>query len=179
VDESAELAAEVGRVAHSAVPVSDDGLGDKGGEVVVVLPADTLNSNGDVGSGHGVVTDPDLRSNEVGLALKTAGGGVGLAVGVGVGKLGEVLFGQVDELLVGNATGANEDHAVGSVVSLDVVLEVAALDAANVLLGSENGAAQRLALESGSVQMVEHNLLQLLVNLLLFAQNYIALALDR
>ena len=179
MDESAELAAKVGGVAHGAVPVADNGLGDKGGEVVVVLPADTLNSDGDVGGGHGVVTDPDLRSNEVGLALKTASGGVGLAVGVGVRKLGEVLLGQVNELLVGNATRANKDHAVGGVVGLDVVLEIAALDVADVLLGTEDGAAQRLALESGSVQVVEDNLLELLVNLLLLAKNHIALALDR
>lgn len=38
VDEGAELAAEVRSVAHGAVPVSDNGLGDKSSEVVVVLP---------------------------------------------------------------------------------------------------------------------------------------------
>ena len=90
-----------------------------------------------------------------------------------------MLLGQVDELLVGNATGANKDHAVGGVVGLDVVLEVAALDVADVLLGTEDGAAQRLALESGSVQVVEDDLLELLVNLLLLAKDHIALALDR
>ena len=179
MDESAELAAEVGRVAHGAVPVADNGLGDQGSEVVVVLPADTLNSDGDVGGGHGVVTDPDLGADEIGLGLETAGGGVGLAVGAGVGEVGEVLLGQVDELLVGNATGANKDHAVGGVVGLDVVLEVGALDAADVLLGTKDGAAESLALEGSGVQVVEDNLLELLVNLLLLAQNHVALALDR
>lgn len=77
VDEGAELAAEVGRVAHGAVPVTDNGLSDQGGEVVVVLPANTLNGDGDVGGGDGVVTDTDLRTNKVGLLLLGVGNGLG------------------------------------------------------------------------------------------------------
>ena len=52
---------------------------------------------------------------------------------------------------MGDATSANEDHAVSGVVGLDVVLEIGALDALDVLLGSEDGAAEGLALESGGV----------------------------
>ena len=62
-----------------------------------------------------------------------------------------MLLGEVDQLLVGNATSANEDHAVSGVVGLDVILEIGALNGLDVLLGSENGAAEGLALESGGV----------------------------
>jgi hypothetical protein len=55
-DEVAELAAEVGRLAHGAVPVANDGLCDECGEVVWIAPADTLYGNGDVGGSHGVVS---------------------------------------------------------------------------------------------------------------------------
>jgi len=89
-----------------------------------------------------------------------------------------VLLGEVDELLVGDATSTNKDHAVGGVVGLDVVLEMGALDGLDVLLGSEDGASEGLALESGCVQVVEHNLLELLVHLFLLAENNMALALD-
>jgi hypothetical protein len=79
---------------------------------------------------------------------------------------------------VRDATSANKNHAVGSVVGLDVVLEVGALDGLDVLLGAENGAAEGLTLESGGVQVVKDNLFELLVHLFLLAENDITLALD-
>ena len=94
------------------------------------------------------------------------------------GDVGEVLLSEVNELLVGNATGTNQNHAVGSVVGLDVVLEVLALDAQDVLAGSKNRPAEGLTLVSGGVQVVENDLLNLLVNLLALADDDIALALN-
>jgi hypothetical protein len=177
-DEVAELAAKVCGVAHGAVPVTDDGLSDQSGEVVGVVPGNTLNSNGDVGGAHGVVTEPDLRADELGLLLLLGGDNlVGVVLGLR-GETSEVLLGKLDKLLVGDTTRANKDHAVSSVVGLDVVLEVGALDALDVLLGSEDGASEGLALESGGVQVVEDDLLELLVDLLLLTENDIALALD-
>jgi hypothetical protein len=79
---------------------------------------------------------------------------------------------------VGNTTGANEDHAVGGVVGLDVVGEVITADGLDVLLGAEDGATKGLVHEGGGVQVVEDNLLELFVNLLLLAKNDVALALD-
>lgn len=178
VDEGAKLAAEVRSVAHGAVPVADNGLGDKGSEVVVVLPADTLNGNGNVGSGDGVVTDSDLGTNKVGLLLLGSGNGLGGRGRWLHGHVGEVLLGELDELLVGNSTGTNENHAVGSVVGLDVVGQVVAGDGLDVLLGSEDGAAERLVHEGSGVEVVEDDFLELFVNLLLLAENNITLALD-
>lgn len=177
-DESAELAAHIRGVAHCAVPVANDGLGDESGEVVIVLPADTLNSNGDVGGRHGVVADPDLRADKVGLGLLLLGEDLGGVVGRLGGEGAEVLLGEIDKLLVGNTTSSDEDHAVSSVVGLDVVLKVGALDALDVLLGAEDGTSEGLSLESGSVEVVENDLLELLVNLLLLAENDIALTLN-
>jgi hypothetical protein len=81
-------------------------------------------------------------------------------------------------LLVGDTSGTNKDHAVSGVVGLDVVLEIGTLDALDVLLGSKDGASEGLALESGCVKVVKNNFLELLVNLLLFAEDDITLALD-
>jgi hypothetical protein len=89
-----------------------------------------------------------------------------------------VLLREVDHLLVRDATSANENHTVSGVVGLDVGLEIAALDALNVLLGSEDGSSERLALESGGMQVVKDNFLELLVDLFLFAEDDITLALD-
>lgn len=177
-DVGAELAAKEGRLAHSTVPVADDGLGNQGSEVVVVLPADTLDGKSDVSRGDGVVTETDLRANELGGALLLGGkgessGGRGL-----VGEAAEVLLGEADELLVGNTTSTNQNHAVSGVVGLDVVGQVVPGDSLDVLLGAEDGATKGLALVSSGVEVVEDDLLELLVNLLLLAQNHITLTLD-
>lgn len=179
LNEGAELAAEVRGVAHGTVPVTDDGLGDKGSKVVIVLPADTLNGKGNVGSGKSVVTDSDLGANELGLALLLSaeggsGGGWGLA-----GQTTEVLLSESDELLVGDTTSTDKDHAVSSVVGLDVLGQVVAGDGLDVLLGAEDSTAERLALVSSSVEVVEDNFLELLVNLLLLTENHIPLAFNR
>jgi hypothetical protein len=78
-----------------------------------------------------------------------------------------------------NTTGTNENHAVCCIIGLDVRFQVIALNALNVLLWSEDGAAERLALESGGMQVIEDYFLELLVNLFLFAQNNITFALNR
>lgn len=175
MNEAAELASLVRSVAHRLVVVADDGLCDQSGEVVGVVPADTLNGDGDVGGGNGVVTDSDIRANEVGLLL-------GLEVGTrgdgGGGKASEVLIGHLHQLLVGDATSANKNHAVSGVVVLDVVGELGAGDVTNVLAGAEDGAAQRLVLEGSGVKMVENNLLELLLDLLRLPQDNIPLALN-
>jgi hypothetical protein len=89
-----------------------------------------------------------------------------------------VLLGELDHLVVRDATSTDEDHAVGGIVGLDVVLEIGTLDSLDILLGPKDSAAEGLALESGGVQVVEDDLLELLVDLLLLAQNDITLALN-
>jgi hypothetical protein len=79
---------------------------------------------------------------------------------------------------VRDAAGANEHHAVSSVVGLDIVDQVVALDAADVFGGAEDGAAERLVLEGGRVEVVEDDFFELLVDLFLFAEDNIALALN-
>jgi hypothetical protein len=177
-DVGAELAAEERRLAHGTVPVTDDSLSNEGSEVVIVLPADTLNGKSNVGGGDGVVTETDLGADELGGALLLGskgegGGGRGL-----VGEATEVLLSQADELLVGDTTSTNQNHAVGSVVGLDVVRQVLTGDGLDVLLGAEDGATEGLALVSGGVEVVEDNLLELLINLLLLAQDHITLTLN-
>lgn len=176
VNEAAELAALVGSVAHGLVVVANNGLADQRGEVVIRVPADTLNGEGNVGSAERVVTDANIGTDEVGLLL---GQNVGLALGSLAGDAREVLLGKLDELLVGNATRADEDHALSGVVVLDVVGEFGAADVADVLAGAEDGAAQSLALESSGVKVVKDNLLDLLLDLLGLAEDHVTLALDR
>lgn len=177
-DMGAELAAKERRLAHSTVPVADDGLGNQGGEVIVVLPADTLDCESDVSRGDGVVTETNLGTNELGGALLLGGKGKGSGGRGLVGEAAEVLLGQADKLLVGNTTSTNQNHAVSGVVGLDVVGQVVPRDSLDVLLGAENGATKGLTLVSGGVEVVEDDLLELLVNLLLLAQNHITLTLD-
>lgn len=177
-DVGAELAAEEGRLAHGTVPVTDDGLGDQSGEVVIVLPADTLDGESDVSGGDGVVAETDLGTDELGSALLLGSEGKGSGGRGLAGETTEVLLSESDELLVGNATGTDQDHAVSSVVGLDVVGQVVPGDGLDVLLGAEDGAAKGLGLVGGGVKVVEDNLLELLVNLLLLAQDHITLTLN-
>jgi hypothetical protein len=130
VDDTTELATLMGSIAEGLVIVAHNSLGDQGREVVGIAPADTLYRNGDVGSRDRVVADPDIRSDEVGLLL-------GEKIGTGLDclgrQLGEVLISHLDQLLVGNAAGADEDHPVGRIVVLDVVRKLGSGDVSNVL----------------------------------------------
>ena len=122
VDEGRQFGAEVWRVTHRAIPVADDGLGDESGEVIVVFPAHALDCECDVGGGHGVISYPDLGADEVRFRVDAALLGSRFeGVGVVGGHGGEVFLCEIDHLLVRDAAGADEDHAVGSVVCLDVV----------------------------------------------------------
>jgi hypothetical protein len=89
-----------------------------------------------------------------------------------------VLLSQLNKLLMGNAASADEDHAVSGVVVLDVVGELGSGNIADVLARAQDGAAQRLVLESSGVQVVENHLLNLLLDFLRLAKDDIALALN-
>lgn len=174
-DDGAKLGAKEGRGTERAVPVAEDGLHDEHCPVVGALPSDTLDSDSKVAGAHGVVTDTDLRTDELGrlVARLAKGDGVG-----GDGEVGKVLGCELDEGLVGDGTSTNECHAVGGVVLGNVARQVGLVDGVDSLLGAENGVAESLALESNGVEVVEDNLLELLVDLLLLTENDIALALD-
>lgn len=70
----------------------NNSLGKEGSEVVIVIPADTFDCKGDVGSGNGVVTKSDLRANEFGLALLLRGDSGGSRRGRGSGQAAKVLL---------------------------------------------------------------------------------------
>lgn len=80
---------------------------------------------------------------------------------------------------MGDTTRADENHALGSVVVLDVVDEFGAANVTDVLARAKNGATKGLALERSSVEVVKDNLLDLLLNLLRFAEDHVTFALDR
>lgn len=175
VDEAAELAALVRGATHGLVVVANDGLGNEGSVVVVVVPAHTLDSKSDVGSGHSIVSDTDIGADKVSLLL---GELVGVVLGTLAGETLEVLLSKLNELLVRDATSTNKDHAVSSVVVLDVADELGSGNVTDVLARTENGTAQGLVLVSSSVKVVKDNLLNLLLNLLRLAKDNVALALN-
>lgn len=174
-DDVREARGEERRCAEAAIPVAEDALHDHHREVVGRAPANALHGDSDVGSGDFVVADANFRADEgrfgVGQAPEGDGGGRD-------GERGEVLLGELDELCVLDAAGSDENHAVGGVVGLDVRGEVVPLDGEDVRLGTEDGATEGLALEGDGVEVVEDDLLELLVDLLLLAEDYVALALD-
>ena len=95
VNERAELAPEIRRVAHCPIPVANNGLSDKRSKVVVVFPAHALYCNSDVCRGVGIIPYPDLRAYEVWLGF------LGGCAGDGGGswgfsrQVGEVLLRQL------------------------------------------------------------------------------------
>lgn len=161
--------------AERTVPVAHDGLENKHGEVVGRLPRDTLDGEGNVGSGAGVVTDADLRADKLGLGTRALAELDGVLTD---GEVAKVLLGKLDKRVVLDATSTDKDHAVSSVVGLDVLGEVVTLDGEDVVLGPEDGAAEGLALEGNSVEVVKDNLLLELVDLLLLTEDDITLALN-
>lgn len=175
VESGRELAAKVRGIAHSAIPVANDGLGNQGSEVVRILPADTLDGDGDVCGGDSIIAEADLGTDELGSGStgRTDGERV-----LGRLDLGEVLLGQFDELLVGDTASTNKDHTVGAIVGGNVVLKVLLLDGKDVLLRAEDGAAEGLVLEGGSVKVVKDDLLELLIDLFLLTEDHIPLTLD-
>lgn len=175
VDVTAELAALVGGAAHSLVVVANNSLSNESSVVVVVVPAHTLNSESNAGGGHGIVSDSDIRADEVSLL---PGELVGVVLGTLAGKTLEVLLSKLNKLLVRNATSTNQNHAVGSVVVLDVADKLGSGDVTDVLARSKDGAAQGLLLVRSSVEVVENNLLNLLLNLLGLAKDNVALPLN-
>ena len=174
-NECTELTAEVRRVAHGTVPVANNGLRDESGEVVLILPANTLDSKSNVRRRNRVVTESDIGTDELRSLLLLSGNGHGSRARGLAGEVAKVLLSESDQLIVRNTTSSNQDHAVSGVVGLDVVDQVLPLDGLDVLLGTEDGATKRLALESSGVEVVENNLLELLVNLLLLTQDNVPL----
>lgn len=140
----------------------DDSLGKESGKVVVVVPANTLNCKSNVSSRDSVVTKTDLGTNELGLALLLSGEGSSGRRRGGRRKTAKVLLSKLDKGIVLDTTGTDKDGLLGQVVGLDVVDKVVTLDALDVFLGSENGAAKRLALEGSGVEVVENNFLAIL-----------------
>ena len=131
-----------------------------------------------MGRGEGVITESDFGADELRSALLLGLDGLGSRGQGLVREATEVLLGKSDELVVRNTTGTDEDHAVSGVVGLDVVDQVVPGDSLDVLLGTEDGTTKGLALESGGMEVVEDNLLELLVNLLLLTQDHIPLTLN-
>jgi len=148
VNKAAKLAALMGGIAHGLVVVANDCLSDESSEEVVRVPADTLDSDSNVGGGHGVITNTDIGANEVSLL---PGQDIGFGFGSPAGETGKVLLGKLYQPLVRDATGGSEYHAIGRVVVLDVVGELGAGDVKDVLAGSQDSAAERLLLESSGM----------------------------
>jgi hypothetical protein len=134
-------------------------LSEETGEVQVIAPANTLNGESNVSSWDGVVTNANLGTDEFRLALLLGSKESGRGRWGSSGQAAKVLLSKLDKSIVLDTSSTNKNGLLGQVVGLDVVGEVVALDALDVLLGAENGATEWLALVGGGVQVVKDNLL--------------------
>lgn len=172
VHKRAEFATEIRRATHCPVPIANDSLSDQRGEVVRILPANTLNRNGNICSWHGVVPNADFTTNKVGLDLR------GSRNCLRGRQLRKVLLRQINKLVMRNTTGTNKHHAICGVIGLDVSRKIVTRYAFNIRSGPQDCASERLVLECSSMEMVEDDFFQLFVHFFLFAENDVALALD-
>ena len=175
VNKGRELAAQVWGVTHGSVPVTNDSLGNQRGEVLRILPTNSLNGNGNVGGGDSIISQADFGPDEFGLRTTCRSRGHRVLTRLDAGK---VLLGKCDKSFVGDPTSTDKDHAVSLVVCRDIVGQVLSTYRQDVLLGAEDGAAKWLTLERRGVKVVEDDLLELLVDLLLLTEDDIALTLD-
>lgn len=175
VHEARQSRSQVRCVPHRAVPVPDNGLRNQGGEVLGVLPGDALDRNRNVRGRDCVVAHPHLATDKIGLGAARGADRDRIRARLQAAK---VLLGQIDQFIVWDATGADENHTVGLVISGDVGGQVGLGDGEDIFLGAEDGAAERLILERSGVQVVEYDFLELLIDLFLLTQDDVALALD-
>ena len=70
-----------------------------------------------------------------------------------------------------DSTSTCQDHAGALVMGFDVVNEVIAADAFDILGGTQNSSAERSSLVCNGVQVIENNLLEVHFNLLHFTEN--------
>ena len=172
--------------AHRAVPGPDDGVGDHHGDVVGVWPSAALDGNSDMGEGHTVVTNTDVRSWKYQLTVQKRlpnsyqildlTGESALEIKrdlsiVFIGDLAEMFGGQFAEVVMVDSSSTGKDHSGSFVVGLDVVNEVVSADGPDVLGGAEDGTAKRSSLVGNWVQMIEYNLLQVHFDFLHFTEN--------
>ena len=132
------------RSSEGAIPVAHDALHDLHGEVVGRAPADTLNGNGDVCTWSGVITNTNIRANEVRAGMSKAAKRNRV---LGYGERREVLFSKLHQLLVVNTSGTNKDHAIGCIVGFNVRVKVITLDGEDVGFGAKNGTSKWLVCE--------------------------------
>lgn len=175
MDETTQLATLVGSIAGSLVVVAHNSLCNQSSKVVIGVPADTLDSDSNVSGAHGVITDANVGADKVSLDL---GLKIGRVLDARSGKSGKVLLGKLDDLLVGDTTRVDQDHAVSRVVVLDVVGELGTGDVADVFTWAEDRATEGLVLESSGMKVIKDDLLNLLLDLFRLAEDDITLALD-
>jgi hypothetical protein len=97
--------------------------------------AGALDGYGDVCCCNVVVTNAHLRNDNVRLSVSFVAQWVRVRRGR---KRPECFLRHLDELTMIDATGTDKDHAVSSVVGLDVRRKVIMLDRQDVFLGAEN-----------------------------------------
>jgi len=178
VNKRAELAPQIRRTPHCAVPIPDDGLSDERSEVIGILPADALDGNGNVRGWQRVISNADFGADEVWLRFLGRGDGGCLLGWRCIREVSKVLLCEFDKLLVRHAARTDKYHPIGSIVGLDVVYQVIALDALDILRWTQNRAAERLALKGRGMQVVKDNFLKLLIHLFLLPKDDVAFAFD-
>jgi len=146
-------------------------LEDHEGVVVGISPASSLEGISEVSGGHVIITDADLRADEVSGLLNSLN-----AVGSLGGDSREDLLSLSSESGVVDVTSSSDNHAGSNIVSLDVAVDVLLGDGLDVLLRTEDGARERRATVSGLVETVKDDLLHAGVNILHLTKNDRALS---
>merc|ERR1719411_523395 len=164
--------AVVSSTTHGPVPVTNQSVGHHQRNVVRVCPPAALHSDGHVGQGHGVVPDPHVAPGVPAVLVQ------GDLVGDINTDLAEVFLRHGAELRVVHPASAGQDHPGALVVGVDVVHQVVTADALDVLGGAEDGPAQGGALVGHGVEVVEHHVLQVHLNLLHLSEDDPSVPLD-
>ena len=141
-DDVAQARREQRRRPQRAVPVAEDGLQDEHREVVRRAPAHTLDRERKVHRRHRVVPHAHLGTHKVCLWVQRPAQPRRCWRHR---KRGKVFLGELHERGVVYSACSDEHHPIRSVVSLDVRLEVRALDRLDVFAGTEDRAAEGLA----------------------------------
>ena len=179
----AQTGGQIGSRAEQTVPLPEDLLHQHEGDGVLVRPAHRLEGDGDGGVGVGVVELHLLRGREA-LRERRHHGAVGRhAREVAEGAVGHLHQLEVREerrwhVIVVQRARASDHHARRRVVRLDVVDQVGAADALDVLLWTQNRVAKTAALVRRRVKQVEHHLVLVLEHVLHLQENRVALAVD-
>ena len=115
---AAESTSQMRCTSQCSVPVTDNSLHNKHCPVIRMFMPNTFYSKSNMSVLHGIISYSDFRSNEPRLWFMAI---TKIGVRAAGRNLAKMFLGELDNFFMRHTTGADQDHAVSTVVLADIV----------------------------------------------------------